>query len=91
MRLLKVKFLRILKTMFTIIIHLRLAAKSRQKKIYIKVYPIVHSLNLRSPLSRLDWCGNYRPSPRRTFHSSRRSGSVLVLFCYRKRTKPPRL
>ena len=45
MRLLKVKFLRILKTMFTIIIHLRLAAKSRQKRIYINVYPIVHSLN----------------------------------------------
>ena len=45
MRLLKVKFLRILKTMFTIIIHLRLAAKSRQKKIYINVYPIVQSLN----------------------------------------------
>ena len=76
MRLLKVKFLIFLKTMSTIIIHLRLVAKSRQRRIYINVYPIVHSLNLRSPLSRIDWCGNYRPSPRRTFHSSRRSGGI---------------
>ena len=27
--------------------------------------------------SRIDWCGNYRPSPRRTFHSSRRSGGII--------------
>ena len=45
MRLLKVKFLRILKTMFTIIIHLRLVAKFRHRRIYINVYPIVQSLN----------------------------------------------
>jgi hypothetical protein len=45
MRLLKVKFLVFLKTMFTIIIHLRLVAKSRQKKIYINLKQIVHSLN----------------------------------------------
>jgi hypothetical protein len=66
-------------------------AKSKYWKTYINLKQIVHSLNLRSPLLRLDWCGNYSPSPRRTFHSSRRSGSVLVLFCYRKRTRPPRL
>ncbi len=66
-------------------------AKSRHRKIYINLKQIVHSLNLRSPLFRLDWCGNYCLSPRRTFHSSRRSGGILVLFCYRKRTKPPRL
>jgi hypothetical protein len=35
---------------------------------------IAQTFNNRS--SRLDWCGNYCPSPRRTFHSSRRSGSV---------------
>ena len=44
MRLFKVQFLIFFKTMFTIIIHLRLVAKSRQKRIYINVYPIVHSL-----------------------------------------------
>jgi|LakMenE18May11ns_1017448.scaffolds.fasta_scaffold9561786_1 hypothetical protein len=66
-------------------------ANSWHRKTYFNLKQIVHSLNLRSPLFRLDWCGNYSPSPRRTFHSSRRSGSVLVLFCYRKRTKPPRL
>ena len=69
----------------------RQVAKSKHRKIYINVYPIVHSLNLRSPLFRIDWCGNDNPRPRRNFQSSRRSGSVLVLFCYRKRTKPPRL
>jgi hypothetical protein len=66
-------------------------ANSNYRKTYINLKQIVHSLNLRSPLFRIDWCGNYNPSPRRTFHSSRRSGSVLVLFCYRKRTRPPRL
>jgi len=66
-------------------------AKSRHRKIYINLKQIVHSLNLRSPLFRIDWCGNYCLSPRRTFHSSRRSGGILVLFCYRKRTRPPRL
>ena len=66
-------------------------ANSNYRKTYINLKQIVHSLNLRSPLFRIDWCGNYCPSPRRTFHSSRRSGSVLVLFCYRKRTRPPRL
>ena len=77
MRLLNVKFLIFLKTMFTIIIHLRLVAKSRHRRIYINLKQIVHSLNLRSPLFRIDWCGNYRPSPRRTFHSSRRSGGII--------------
>jgi hypothetical protein len=66
-------------------------ANSNYRKTYINLKQIVHSLNLRSPLFRIDWCGNYSLSPRRTFHSSRRSGSILVLFCYRKRTKPPRL
>ena len=88
MRLLKVKFLRILKTMFTIIIHLRMVAKSKHRKIYINIKQIVHSLNLRSPLFRLDWCGNYGPSLRRIFHSSRRSGSILVLFCPSERIHP---
>jgi hypothetical protein len=37
---------------------------------------------------RIDWCGNYCPSPRRTFHSSRRSGSVLVLFATEKELSP---
>ena len=68
-----------------------LVGNTKHRKIYINLKQIVHSLNLRSPLFRIDWCGNYRPSPRNTFHSSRRSGSILVLFCYRKRTKPPRL
>jgi hypothetical protein len=85
MRLLKVKFLIFLKTMSTIIIHLRLVAKSRQRKIYINVYPIVHSLNLRSPLSRLYWCGNHCPSLRRTFHSSRRSGGIFGTFLLQKK------
>ena len=66
-------------------------AKSRNRKTHINLKQIVHSLNLRSPLFRIDWCGNYRLSPRRTFHSSRRSGGILVLFCCRKRTRPPRL
>ena len=57
--------------------------KSRHRKIYINLKQIVHSLNLRSPLFRLvpiaigSKCGNYCPSPRRTFHSSRRSGGFI--------------
>jgi hypothetical protein len=35
---------------------------------------LAQTFNNRS--SRLDWCGNYSPIPRRTFHSSRRSGGV---------------
>jgi len=39
---------------------------------------LAQTLNIRS--SRLDWCGNYSPSPRRTFHSSRRSGGIFGTF-----------
>ncbi len=80
MRLLNVKFLVFLKTMFTIIIHLRLVAKSRHRRIYINLKQIVHSLNLRSPLFRIDWCGNYRSSQLTDFNSSRRSGGVYSLL-----------
>jgi hypothetical protein len=36
------------------------------------------------PFFRLGWCGNDNPSPRRTFHSIRRSGGFLVTFSSRK-------
>ena len=36
-------------------------------------------------------CGTYYISQPIDFHSIRRSGGVLVLFCYRKRTRPSRL
>ena len=49
---------------------------------------IVHSLNLRLPFFRLGWCGTHSVSHPTDFHSIRRSGGVLVLFCYRKRTSP---
>jgi hypothetical protein len=39
---------------------------------------LAQPFNIRS--SRIDWCGNYRPSPRRTFHSSRRSGGIYSLL-----------
>ena len=39
---------------------------------------LAQTFNNRS--SRLDWCGNYCPSPRRTFHSSRRSGRIIRCF-----------
>jgi len=60
-------------------------ANSRHRIIYINVKQIVHSLNLRSPLFRIDWCGNYSPSPRRTFHSSRRSGGIFGTFFLQKK------
>jgi hypothetical protein len=39
---------------------------------------LAQTFNNRS--SRLDWCGNYCPIPRRTFHSSRRSGGIYSLL-----------
>ena len=42
------------------------------------------------PIFRLGWCGNDNPCQPTAFHSIRRSGGFLVLFNYRKRTKPPR-
>jgi len=39
---------------------------------------LAQTFNNRS--SRIDWCGNYSPSPRRTFHSSRRSGGIFGTF-----------
>ncbi len=66
-------------------------ANSNYRKTYINLKQIVHSLNLRSPLFRIDWCGTQSNSQPTDFHSIRRSGSVLVLFCYRKRTRAPRL
>jgi hypothetical protein len=46
--------------------------------------PLIPSLPPRSDSYRelSGKCGNYCPSPRRTFHSSRRSGSVYSLFFY---------
>ena len=38
------------------------------------------ALTFNNRSSRLDWCGNYCPSPRRTFHSSRRSGGMYSLL-----------
>jgi hypothetical protein len=56
-----------------------------QQKYFLSA-TLAQTFNNRS--SRIDWCGNYCPSPRRTFHSSRRSGSVLVLFCPSERIHP---
>jgi len=44
---------------------------------------LAQTFNNRS--SRLDWCGNYCPSPRRTFHSSRRSGGIFGSFLLQKK------
>jgi hypothetical protein len=49
------------------------AAQNGEAQLFLSV-TLAQTFNNRS--SRLDWCGNYCPSPRRTFHSSRRSGSV---------------
>jgi hypothetical protein len=59
--------------------------KSRNRRIYINLKQIIHSLNLRSPLFRIDWCGNYNPSPRKTFHSIRRSGGIFGTFFLQKK------
>jgi hypothetical protein len=53
------------------------AAQNGEAQLFLSV-TLAQTFNNRS--SRLDWCGNYRPSPRRTFHSSRSSGSVYSLF-----------
>ncbi len=50
---------------------------------------LAQTFNNRS--SRIDWCGNYCPSLRRTFHSSRRSGGIFGTFLLQKKVKPPRL
>ncbi len=41
---------------------------------------------LPQPFFRLGWCGNDKPSPRRTFHSIRRSGGVYsnLVYCFLK-------
>ncbi len=38
---------------------------------------------------RQGWCGMHRQALTADFKSIRRSRGILVLFCYRKRTKPP--
>ncbi len=38
---------------------------------------------------RQGWCGMHRQGLTADFKSIRRSRGILVLFCYRKRTKPP--
>ena len=51
--------------------------------IYFLSATLAQTFNNRS--SRLDWCGNYCPSPRRTFHSSRRSGGIFGTFLLQKK------
>ena len=72
-----------------ILFHLTAGIKNLVKK--INLYPTTNRpFTVPSqPIFRLGWCGNDKPSPRRNFHSIRRSGGVFVLFSYRKRTRPP--
>jgi hypothetical protein len=53
------------------------------------VNPIILSATLAQTFnnrsSRIDWCGNYRHSPCRTFHSSRRSGGIFGTFFLQKK------
>jgi hypothetical protein len=53
-----------------------------QQKYFLSA-TLAQTFNNRS--SRIDWCGNYCPSPRRTFHSSRRSGGIFGTFLLQKK------
>ena len=44
---------------------------------------LAQTFNNRS--SRIDWCGNYRPSQPTAFHSSRRSGGIFGTFLLQKK------
>ena len=63
-------------------VHLILDLKKFDKKIKFKPTTNRPLTDPSQPLFRIGWCGNDNPSLRRTFHSIRRSGGILVLFSY---------
>jgi hypothetical protein len=68
-------------------VHLILDLKKFDKKIKFKPTTNRPLTDPSQPFFRIGWCGSDNPGLRRTFHSIRRSGGILVLFCYRKRTR----
>ena len=69
-------------------VHLILDLKKFDKKIKFKPTTNRPLTDPSQPFFRLGWCGTYSIGQPTDFHSIRRSGGILVLFCYRKRTRP---
>ena len=55
------------------------ATKSRHRKTYFNLKQIVHSLNLRSPLFRIDWCGTQQLANPLTFIAA--GAAVAFIRC----------
>ena len=60
--------------------------KTSYKNQIQNVLQYLRSNTLSSRFFRLGWCGNDKPSPRRTFHSIRRSGGIYsnLVYCFLK-------